>query len=233
MLCSDCESLRLPAFMQAHSGNACDLRPVRVLIIIAAEVIGHHEGTIGNPTPYSDPNAPLPAAQQGNGAPQPQPRTAGPPGAPGGGYGQPPGPMYGQPPGPGGGYGGPGGSGGGFGAQGGAGPGGPYHSGPAGGGYQSGPPGGQGPYGGGAPGGGAGGAYGRPVPPPQYGGAGAVARNEAHARIMPIKSLNPFSGRWTIKGRCTSKGELRRFVKGTVSRRAPAIAACHTAEFQR
>jgi replication factor A1 len=37
-----------------------------------------------------------------------------------------------------------------------------------------------------------------------------VARNEAAARIATIKSLNPFSGRWTIKAKCTSKGELRR-----------------------
>ena len=38
------------------------------------------------------------------------------------------------------------------------------------------------------------------VPPPHYGGGGgAVARNDGPARILPIKSLNPFSGRWTIK----------------------------------
>jgi replication factor A1 len=52
---------------------------------------------------------------------------------------------------------------------------------------------------------------GRPVPPPHYGaGSGAVARNEAPAKIMTIKSLNPFSGRWTIKAKCTSKAELKR-----------------------
>ncbi|GAX74874.1 hypothetical protein CEUSTIGMA_g2320.t1 [Chlamydomonas eustigma] len=52
----------------------------------------------------------------------------------------------------------------------------------------------------------------RPVPPPHYGaGSGAVARNEAPARIMPIRSLNPFSGRWTIKAKCTSKAEMKRW----------------------
>ncbi|CAN8267428.1 unnamed protein product [Cochlearia groenlandica] len=60
--------------------------------------------------------------------------------------------------------------------------------------------------------------YPRPVqsgyqaqPPPMYTNRGPVARNEAPARIIPIAALNPYQGRWTIKVRVTSKGELRRF----------------------
>ena len=54
------------------------------------------------------------------------------------------------------------------------------------------------------------GGYGA-APAAQYGGSGAVVRNEAAARIMPISALSPYTARWTIKGRCSSKGELRRY----------------------
>ncbi|KAJ4868444.1 Replication protein A 70 kDa DNA-binding subunit E [Raphanus sativus] len=48
-------------------------------------------------------------------------------------------------------------------------------------------------------------------PPPMYQNRGPVARNEAPPLNTPINSLNPYSGRWTIKARVTSKGDLRRF----------------------
>lgn len=53
-------------------------------------------------------------------------------------------------------------------------------------------------------------AYSR-QPAPIYGNRGPVARNEASPRIIPINALSPYSGRWTIKARVTSKGELRRY----------------------
>ncbi|ONK62251.1 uncharacterized protein A4U43_C07F1920 [Asparagus officinalis] len=59
--------------------------------------------------------------------------------------------------------------------------------------------------------------YGRPgqqayqQPPSMYINRGPIARNEAPARIVPIAALNPYQGRWTIKARVTSKGELRRY----------------------
>ncbi|ESQ39667.1 hypothetical protein EUTSA_v10000781mg [Eutrema salsugineum] len=51
----------------------------------------------------------------------------------------------------------------------------------------------------------------QPQQPSMYVNRGPVARNEAPARIIPISALNPYQGRWTIKVRVTSKGELRRF----------------------
>ncbi|EFJ49234.1 hypothetical protein VOLCADRAFT_104448 [Volvox carteri f. nagariensis] len=65
-----------------------------------------------------------------------------------------------------------------------------------------------------APGGAGGGGGSRP--PPQYQAQGAIARDEAPPRIMPISALNPYIARWAIRGRVTSKGELRRWtnVKG-------------------
>lgn len=48
-------------------------------------------------------------------------------------------------------------------------------------------------------------------PPPMYTNRGPIAKNEAPARILPIAALNPYQGRWTIKARVTSKGELRHF----------------------
>ncbi|GLC43682.1 hypothetical protein PLESTM_001504100 [Pleodorina starrii] len=128
----------------------------------------------------------------------PQPANGG---APGGGYGAG-GSAYG-----GGGnqqqgmYGGPppqqqGGAGGGYGGQGGQPPQAAYN-----------------PY---APAGGGGGGGGASRPPPQYQAHGAIARDEAAPRILPISALNPYTARWAIRGRVTAKGELRRWtnVKG-------------------
>ncbi|MQM01942.1 hypothetical protein Taro_034700 [Colocasia esculenta] len=60
--------------------------------------------------------------------------------------------------------------------------------------------------------------YGRSVqspyqqqPSPLYTNRGPIAKNEAPPRIVPIASLNPYQGRWTIKARVTSKGDLRRY----------------------
>ena len=185
--------------------DACILYHRSIFIIVQAECMGHHDGIIGNPIPF-DPSAP-PQQQNNGGGGFPQQQGApyqqygqqqtaygqsaragnqnGPPGnfLPGGDpppqyYGAPPqmvpgaggGPQYGAGPGAYGGGGGP--------AYGGGGP--TY----GGGGVPA--------YGGGAARGPAGqGAA--AVPPPQFGGgAGAVARNDAPARIMPIRSLNPF-----------------------------------------
>ncbi|KAL0550549.1 hypothetical protein IC582_015071 [Cucumis melo] len=59
-------------------------------------------------------------------------------------------------------------------------------------------------------------AYARPQPmyqqpPSMYSNRGPIAKNEAAPRIMPISALNPYQGRWTIKARVTSKGELRHY----------------------
>ncbi|KAL9314632.1 hypothetical protein ACSQ67_020084 [Phaseolus vulgaris] len=48
-------------------------------------------------------------------------------------------------------------------------------------------------------------------PPPVYKGRGAVMKNEAPARIIPIAALNPYQGRWAIRARVTAKGDLRRY----------------------
>lgn len=39
---------------------------------------------------------------------------------------------------------------------------------------------------------------------------GPTVRSEDH-RVVPIKSLNPYQGRWTIKARCTHKGDVRTY----------------------
>ncbi|XP_078433130.1 replication protein A 1A [Wolffia australiana] len=48
-------------------------------------------------------------------------------------------------------------------------------------------------------------------PPPSYKSHGAISKNEAPARIIPISALNPYQGRWAIKARVTSKTDLRRY----------------------
>jgi replication factor A1 len=42
------------------------------------------------------------------------------------------------------------------------------------------------------------------------GAGGPVARDEAPPRIIPIRDLTPYNGRWNIKARVTSKGTVRR-----------------------
>lgn len=48
---------------------------------------------------------------------------------------------------------------------------------------------------------------------PQYNlnRGGPIARDEAPVQITQISHLNPYMNRWTIKGRCTSKSDLRRW----------------------
>lgn len=48
-------------------------------------------------------------------------------------------------------------------------------------------------------------------PPPMYTNRGPISRNEAPSKIIPIAALSPFMGKWTIKARVTSKGELRHY----------------------
>ncbi|KAI3790000.1 hypothetical protein L2E82_02809 [Cichorium intybus] len=48
-------------------------------------------------------------------------------------------------------------------------------------------------------------------PPPIYKPHGAITKNEAPPRIIPITALNPYQGRWAIKARVTAKGDLRRY----------------------
>ncbi|EPS73533.1 hypothetical protein M569_01223, partial [Genlisea aurea] len=48
-------------------------------------------------------------------------------------------------------------------------------------------------------------------PPPVYKNHGAIMKNEAAARIIPIAALNPYQGRWAIKARVTAKGDIRRY----------------------
>lgn len=55
------------------------------------------------------------------------------------------------------------------------------------------------------------GAYGSAAPTPTYTNAGAVVRNTADSRVIPLKKLNPYQNRWTIRARVTSKGDLRTY----------------------
>ncbi|KAJ8459954.1 hypothetical protein OPV22_032880 [Ensete ventricosum] len=48
-------------------------------------------------------------------------------------------------------------------------------------------------------------------PPSNYKSYGAIMKNEAPARVIPISALNPYQGRWTIKARVTAKGDIRRY----------------------
>ncbi|KAI4344581.1 hypothetical protein L6164_011789 [Bauhinia variegata] len=48
-------------------------------------------------------------------------------------------------------------------------------------------------------------------PPPVYKNRGAIMKNEAPARVIPVVALNPYQGRWAIKARVTAKGDLRRY----------------------
>ncbi|KAJ7011035.1 hypothetical protein NC653_001460 [Populus alba x Populus x berolinensis] len=44
-----------------------------------------------------------------------------------------------------------------------------------------------------------------------YSNRGSFARNEAPPRIVPITALNPYHGRWTLKARAMTKGELSHY----------------------
>ncbi len=74
------------------------------------------------------------------------------------------------------------------------------------------PTGAYGTYGQGPPGGGGMSGFLGRAPAPQYnmGASGPVARNEAAPRFFSINALSPYSGRWAIKARCTSKSEMKR-----------------------
>jgi replication factor A1 len=48
-------------------------------------------------------------------------------------------------------------------------------------------------------------------PAPNYKNQGAIMKNDAPARIIPISSLNPYQGRWAIKARVTAKGDIHRY----------------------
>lgn len=76
------------------------------------------------------------------------------------------------------------------------------------------------------PAGGVGAGAGGSRPPPQYQAQGAIARDEAPPRIMPISALNPYTARWAIRGRVTSKGELRRCVSPLPSQRTKWHGSC-------
>eukprot|EP00878_Enallax_costatus_P012473 GHUV01013026.1.p1 GENE.GHUV01013026.1~~GHUV01013026.1.p1 ORF type:complete len:867 (+),score=301.03 GHUV01013026.1:206-2806(+) len=209
-----------------------------LLIFLNLDVLGVHPETLGNPQPVPDDaagaagGAPAPVANGtgssnyggppagGYGAPPPMngpaaggggmyggpPPAAGPPG--GGMYGN--GPPQQQPPGPAGGM---------YGQQQAAPAGGMYGNtnqgaganGPA----TSGGPGGmygRPPNAAGGMGGPGGGMYGGAPAGPQYSmGHGPVSQTNEPLRITPIKALNPYINRWTIKARVSQKGEVRRW----------------------
>jgi len=196
-----------------------------LLIFLALNVVGHVPHTIGNPQPLPAGDAPPGGAGAAAGPPAGAPPPPAPPGgsvAPpqqaGGAYGgAPPPQQYGRPPNaaaapyqqqqqhqqhqphyqppalpapgaP------PGGGGGGYGAP----PPPPPHAGG---------PGGM--YGGGARPPGPGGMYGAPSAGPVARAPGDAGAAHGGVRVVPIRSLNPYAGRWAIRGRCTVKGEVR------------------------
>eukprot|EP00879_Flechtneria_rotunda_P025305 GHRR01026883.1.p1 GENE.GHRR01026883.1~~GHRR01026883.1.p1 ORF type:complete len:797 (+),score=258.36 GHRR01026883.1:172-2562(+) len=208
-------------------GNSSSAANKKLFIVLSLDVLGPgpYPQMIGNPQTPPDGPAGAPSAAAGNGIGNTGP-YGGPPGPQAGGYGAPPPPMangtgmYAAPPraatgqyggGPtadgmqqqphaGGMYGGPGPNG--------------LGTAPFGNSANAGGPGSTGMYGGppqaAAAGGPSSGMYGGAGP--QYGmGAGPVTQTNEPLRIVPVKSLNPYLSRWTIKARCTQKGEVRRW----------------------
>ena len=53
--------------------------------------------------------------------------------------------------------------------------------------------------------------YGNQAPQSNYMPRGSISRNEAPVRFVPIKNLNPYLNRWTVKARVTSKSDIKRW----------------------
>eukprot|EP00892_Ulva_mutabilis_P012722 jgi/Ulvmu1/9822/UM056_0063.1 len=213
-----------------------------VIVIVQFSIVDRCDRRIGEPVKYSESSHENIAPAQQSGAPMqqgnansmygaPSAHGAPPAGAYGqpanGAYGQPPAGSYGQP--PGGAYGQP--SGGAYGQAPGGAYGQPLQQQPQQ--QQPQPMAATSMYG--APGGAYGqpaGTYGQPNPQqnalanqrgalpaslavqPRYDqNRGVSMHNSASTQITPIKDISPYSARWTIRGRCSLKSELRRYNK--------------------
>jgi len=231
------DNVKLNTVIQLSEFLCNNVQGRKIVIVLNLNVVADLGHRIGNPVQFkdpADPGVPPAAAAAGTGAQNIHPNVgSGQPGGykpePAGGpqYGSNPGSNYGAPPnqggygGGGGGYGAPPAQGGGYGAPpaqgGGYGPGGgapsgfgnnygapPGHGATAGGGIN---------YGNNQAGnsrmGGAGGYA--PNARFQDNRAGPTVRDASAPRILPIKSLNPYQSRWTVKARVTVKSEMRHY----------------------